>query len=42
MQLGGLLTQVVHATMHVGIHIQILLAHRIKHAQWLLRSRCIV
>ena len=42
MQVGGLLAQVVDATMHIGIHIEVLVAHRIEHTQRLLRSSSIV
>ena len=41
-QICGLLTQIVHPTMHIGIHIEILIAHRIQHTQRLLRRRSIV
>ena len=41
-QIGSLLTQVVDTTMHVGIHIEILVAHGIEHHEWLLRSGRIV
>ena len=30
-QIGSLLTQIVYATMHIGIHIEIFVAHGIKH-----------
>ena len=38
-QIGCLLGEIVNATMHVGVHIQILLTHGIEHTQGLLR-RC--
>ena len=36
-QVGGLLRQVMNAAMHIGIHVQIFFAHRIEHAERLLR-----
>ena len=41
-ELGGLLRQVVHATVHIGIDVQILVAHGIEHTQRLLRGCRIV
>ena len=38
-QVGGLLREVMNATMHVGIHVKIFVSHGIKHAQRLL-CRC--
>ena len=42
MQVCGLLTEIVDAAMHIGIHVEILLAHRIEHAERLLRRSRIV
>ena len=39
MQLRGFHTEVVHAAVHVGVGVEILLTHGVKHAQRLLR-RC--
>ena len=36
MQVSGLLGEVVHTTMHVGIHIEVLIAHGVEHIQRLL------
>ena len=42
MQVGGTLRQIMHATMYVGIGVEIFIAHGIKHTQWLLcRSRIV-
>ena len=38
MKVGSLLREIVNATMHIGIYIEILVAHGIEHAQWLLRG----
>ena len=35
-QVGSLLRQVVYTTMHVGIHVEILVAHSVEHHQWFL------
>ena len=37
-QVGSLLRKVVHAAMHVGVHVQVLVAHGIKHTKGLLRG----
>ena len=42
MQIGGLLREIVNAAMDVCIHIQILVAHGVEYAKWLLSGRCIV
>ena len=42
MQFRCLLRQVMNATMHVGIHIKILLAHSVKHTQRFLGCRRII
>ena len=42
MQIGGLLTEVVNATMHVGIHIEILVPHGIEHHEWFLSGSRVV
>lgn len=42
MQLGGALTEKMHATVNVGIGIQIFVAHGIKHAQRFLGGGSIV
>ena len=42
MQVGGLLAEIVNATVNVGIHVEILVAHGIEHAQWFLCGCCIV
>ena len=42
MQVGSLLTEVVHATMYVGIYVQIFLTHGIQHTQRFLRGSRIV
>ena len=33
MQVGGLLREIVHAAVHIGVHIEIFLAHGIEHAE---------
>ena len=33
MEVGGLLGEIMHSTMHIGIHIEILNAHGIEHAE---------
>ena len=41
-QVGGTLRQIMHATMHIGIGVEIFIAHSIEHAQWFLcRSRIV-
>ena len=42
MQIRRLLTQIMHPTMHIGIHIDILIPHRIQHTQRFLRCCSIV
>ena len=42
MEVGGLLREIVDATVHVGIDVEVFLAHGIKHAQRLLRRGGIV
>ena len=42
MQISSLLREVMHPTMHIGIHIEILIAHRIEHTQRLLRGSRVV
>lgn len=42
MQLGGLHAEVVHATMYIGILVEILMPHRIEHTQRLLRRGGII
>ena len=36
MQFGGLLTHPMHAPVHIGIHVKILVAHGVEHAKRLL------
>ena len=42
MQLSGLLREIVNATMHIGIDVEIFLAHGIEHLQGLLRGSSII
>ena len=42
MQVGSLLREIVYATMHIGIDIEILVPHGIKHHERLLGRGCIV
>ena len=42
MQIGGLLREIVHTTMHIGIHIEILVPHGVEHHERLLRGSRIV
>ena len=42
MEFGGLLTEPMHSTVHIGIDVQIFFAHRIKHTKRLLRGSRIV
>ena len=41
-QLGGLLAEVVHASVHVGVGVEVLAAHGVEHRQRLLRGGGIV
>ena len=41
-QVGGLLREVVHATVYVGVHVQVFVAHGIEHAEGFLRGGGIV
>ena len=41
-QVGSLLTQVVHAAVHVSVHVQVFVAHGIEHAERFLRCCRIV
>ena len=36
MEVGGTLRQIVHATMHIGIGVEIFIVHCLKHTQWFL------
>ena len=42
MQVGGLLREIVYATMYVGINVKVLLTHGIKDAEWFLRGGSII
>ena len=42
MEVGGLLREIVDATMYIGIHVQIFVAHGIEHTQRLLRCGGVV
>ena len=42
MEVGGLLREVVNATMYIGIHVQVFVAHGIEHTQRLLRCGGVV
>ncbi len=42
MQVGGLLREIMHATVHVGVDIKILVAHGIEHTERLLCCRRVV
>ena len=41
-QIRCLLREIMHPAMHIGIHIEILLAHRVEHTQRFLCRRCII
>ena len=42
MQIGSLLREVMHPTMHIGIHIEVLIPHGVEHHERLLRGGRIV
>ena len=42
MKVGCLLREVVYSAVHVGIHIEVFLAHGVEHAEWFLRGGGVV
>ena len=42
MEVGGLLREIVNATVYVGIHVEVLVAHGIEHLKGFLRCRRVV